>query len=86
MHIHSNTIDIHSNIIVQLQNGAIVFLMTYILFGGVLYPTHTAIATGSNCRGELEGCSSTLVSPQLQKQTVSWDFDTFLGISMDRSQ
>ena len=38
------------------------FLLQIYFKGRGLYPTPTAIATGSNCRGELGACSSTLVS------------------------
>ena len=52
----------HSNTIVQGQYCIIMSLITNIFFGQGLYLTPTAIATGSNCRGELGGCTSTLVS------------------------
>ena len=37
------------------------FLIRNIFFGPGLHPTPTVIATGRNCRGELGGCTSTLV-------------------------
>ena len=73
------------NTIFQGQYCPIMFLIRNIYVGLGLYPTPTVIATGSNCRGELGGCTSTLVS-HLGEETVSWNFDTLLDIPMDRSQ
>ena len=54
--------NMHSNTIVQGQYYQIMFLITNIFGGQGLYATPPAIAIGSNCRGELGGYTSTLVS------------------------
>ena len=72
----------HFNTIVQGQYCPIMFLIRNIFWGLGLYPTPTVIATCRNCRGELGGCTSTLVS-HLAEETVSWNFDTLLDISME---
>ena len=42
--------NMHSTTIVQGQYCPIMFFITNIFFGRGLYPSPTAIATGSNCR------------------------------------
>ena len=50
-------------ILIQLsKDNTANYVFNYIFFGRGLYPTPTAIATGSKCRGELGGCTSALVS------------------------
>ena len=66
--------NIHYNRIVQGQYCPIIFLITNIFFGLGLYPTPTAIAIGSNCKGELGGCSSTLVSHLAAKTNSIMEF------------